>query len=405
MGFFTDEEKNRSSKTVGSIPRCGACGLRRGCQTPNMELCGQGRRGILVVGEAPGKADDIAGRPFVGESGELLRKELKSAGIDLFRDCWITNAVTCRPPDNRDPTADELKGCLPNLVKAIRDTKPEVVLCLGRFAIGQVIGQLWDAGIGTGNRWLGFQIPSIDWNAWVCSAWHPAFIKNKLKGDGVERVLWKKQLQAVGDLEGMPWPEGPPNYDVMVRRCYEPLAAADAIRRFIEQGEPVAFDYETDRLKPDHPDARIVSCSVSDGGTAWSFPWVGKAVEAMRELLWSAVPKMGWNIKFEERWTRRAFGRGVRNWLWDGMQAAHVQDNRKEITSLKFQAFVRLGLGSYDTRVSPYLRADSSNERNRIKEIDLGDLLQYGGLDALCTALVCKQQMKEMGAWKASQPT
>ena len=121
-----------------------------------------------------------------------------------------------------------------------------------------------------------------------------------------------------------------------------------------------------------------------------------EAVTAMAGLLFGDARKIGANIKFEDRWVRRMFGRPVRRWVWDTMQAAHVLDNRPGITSLKFQAFVRLGQGDYDSVVSPFLKADGGNQRNRIREADLDKLLLYNGMDAVCTWEVAKQQRKEM---------
>lgn len=395
MGFFTAEEIGQRRVVAGN-PRCGACGLSKGCRTPKIPLAGEGGKGILVVGEAPGAEEDRHGKPFIGESGQLLQKALKANGINFFRDCWVTNTVVCRPPENRDPTSDELENCLPNLLKVIQDTNPRVILLAGRFAIAQVIGQSWTASVGSGMRWLGYQIPNMKWNAWLCPVYHPAYIQRKLKGDEVEGLLWRKHLKAMSELYGRPWPGGLPEYGKRIRCLYDSRQAAAAVEDYIRWGAPVAFDYECDRLKPDHEDAQIVSCSVSDGEYAISYPWVGEAVEATKRLLWSTVPKMGWNIKFEERWTRRVFGKGVRNWLWDGMQATHVLDNRQDINSLKFQAFVQLGVSSYNMKMAPFLRADSSNEKNRIREAPLGELLYYGGMDSLCTALIGQRQIERI---------
>ena len=362
-----------------------------------MPVVGKGQRKILVIGEAPGAYEDQQNRPFVGKSGQLLQRTMLKYGVDLFRDCWVTNTLICRPPDNRDPKANELDSCLPSLVKVIRDLQPAVIMLLGRFAITQVISMLWRSDVGTGFRWVGFQIPSVDWNAWVCPMLHPEFIERKSPADSVEGVLWRRHVEAACGLQGRPWAGNPPDYPSMVRTIHSPSQAAAAVHDFMGCGGPVAFDYESDRLKPDHPSARIVSCSVSDGETAVSFPWVGAAIDAMRDLLRSDVPKLAWNMKHEQRWTRAVFGHGVRNWLWDGMIATHVMDNRQGITSLKFQSLVRLGMGSYDETVSPYLRADSGNEQNRIAQADLRELLLYGGMDALFTAKICQQQMEEMG--------
>lgn len=395
MGFFSPEVLTQRSSSTRTITSCTTCGLHKKCRSPKMPLHGKGRRGILIVDEAPGEEDDLQGRPFAGSAGRLLRDELDAAGVDLFRDCWITHAVACRPQDNRDPSAEELDSCLPNIVNAARETQPSVVICLDRYGVTQTIGLFWKTGVGAAYRWLGHQIPCVEWNSWICPTYHPAFVRNKIKDGGVEGLLWKRHLKAACRLTSRPW-ASIPDYRSRIRCLRSPSQAAAAVQDFIRSGVPVAFDYETDRLKPEHSEARIVSASVSDGEHAVSFPWAGGAVGAVRDLLWSDVPKMGWNIKFEERWTRKVFGRGVRNWLWDGMQASHVLDNRPSVTSLKFQAFVRMGVSSYDAEMAPYLSAENGNARNRVHEADVDKVLFYGGMDALCTAVICKQQMEEM---------
>jgi hypothetical protein len=207
-------------------------------------------------------------------------------------------------------------------------------------------------------------------------------------------------LEAAVGLEGRPWPDGPPNYAKRVKRIYVPAEA----RTVIEQVTGAfAFDYETDRLKPDHPQSGIVCCSVSDGRHTISFPWIGEAVEAMGKLLRSDHPKIGANIKFEERWTRRVFGHGVRNWVWDTVQAAHVLDNRRGVSGLKFQSFVLLGQEPYDRSIESLLEAVGGNDKNQISKADWDDLLLYNGMDSLLTYEVAKKQRKEMRGWASKR--
>lgn len=89
------------------------------------------------------------------------------------------------------------------------------------------------------------------------------------------------------------------------------------------------------------------------------------------------------NCKFEDRWTRKEFGCGVRNWVWDTMLAAHLMDNRPNISSLKYQAFAYLGQESYDWYLEDERRGKGSNARNRLKEVDMKGLLLYCGMDSL----------------------
>src|SRR5688572_528647 len=89
-----------SARRPPTIPKCGACGLLKGCKSPKMPVSGKGAKGILIIGEAPGRDEDIQGRPFVGATGEKLETTLRKLGVEMRRDCWLTNALICRPKAN-----------------------------------------------------------------------------------------------------------------------------------------------------------------------------------------------------------------------------------------------------------------------------------------------------------------
>lgn len=89
---------------------------------------------LMVVGEGPGREEDLQGRPFVGRSGQLLDR-LLAEEMGLARgDVYIANVVKCRPPNNRDPLPDEIASCRPYLDQQLALIKPRVVLTLGNFA-------------------------------------------------------------------------------------------------------------------------------------------------------------------------------------------------------------------------------------------------------------------------------
>ena len=94
----------------------------------------------MLIGEGPGKNEDEQGRPFVGRAGELLTELLGSVGLDR-EDVFITNVVKCRPPDNRDPKADEKKSCRPYLERQLERIKPKVIGTLGNHATKSLVGQ------------------------------------------------------------------------------------------------------------------------------------------------------------------------------------------------------------------------------------------------------------------------
>lgn len=89
---------------------------------------------ILFVGEAPGKSEDLEGRPFVGAAGKFLNEML--AAINLKReDVYITNVVKYRPPNNRDPLPEEVAACAPWLAEQVALIDPTLIVLLGRHAL------------------------------------------------------------------------------------------------------------------------------------------------------------------------------------------------------------------------------------------------------------------------------
>lgn len=104
---------------------------------------------IVFIGEAPGKAEDEQGVPFVGAAGKFLDVMLKEAGMNRS-DVYITNIVKYRPPNNRDPLPEEKAAFLPYLLKQLQIIEPKVVITLGRhsmeyflpnYKIGEIHGQ------------------------------------------------------------------------------------------------------------------------------------------------------------------------------------------------------------------------------------------------------------------------
>ena len=102
---------------------------------------GSGRRGLMLVGEAPGRKEDESGRPFVGSAGKNLDLALAAAGIPRA-DCFITSIVKCRPPGNRDPTEAEKAACRPYLDVQVAALRPKVIVALGRHGLSGLIGHV-----------------------------------------------------------------------------------------------------------------------------------------------------------------------------------------------------------------------------------------------------------------------
>ncbi len=119
------------------IMNCKKCPLSN---TRTNAVPGEGgfKKKIMFVGEAPGKWEDLKGRPFVGAAGKYLDSLLSQIGLTR-EDVFITNIVKCRPPGNRDPTDIEIAACSPYLDRQISIMKPKVICPLGRFAAQYIL--------------------------------------------------------------------------------------------------------------------------------------------------------------------------------------------------------------------------------------------------------------------------
>ncbi|HWG73060.1 MAG TPA: uracil-DNA glycosylase [Acidimicrobiales bacterium] len=125
---------------------------------------------LMVVGEGPGRDEDLQGRPFVGRSGELLDRLLAEEAGMAREDVYIANVVKCRPPGNRDPLPHEVAACRPYLDDQVSLIGPRVLLTLGNFATRTLLGTT--AGIGS---LRGRCYPFGDTGAVVVPTFHPAF--------------------------------------------------------------------------------------------------------------------------------------------------------------------------------------------------------------------------------------
>lgn len=125
--------------TCGKIDfACTRCRLSKG-RTQVVPGTGSCDSGIVFIGEAPGREEDLKGEPFVGRGGRLLDDALREAGVDRSM-IFICNLVKCRPPSNRRPRKDEIAACSRFLESELRDVKPKVVCALGQTVANHLLG-------------------------------------------------------------------------------------------------------------------------------------------------------------------------------------------------------------------------------------------------------------------------
>ncbi len=157
---------------------------------------------LMLVGEAPGRKEDLEGRPFVGRSGELLTKMLRAISIER-QEVFITSVVKCRPPGNRTPKSDEIQACLPWLKRQIELIRPSLILCLGTTSAHALLGSHEPMARlrGRFHELSGFNDLKIK----VAVTYHPAYL---LRFGGAKQKSLK--LEAWHDLQ-------------MVERLYKEL--------------------------------------------------------------------------------------------------------------------------------------------------------------------------------------
>ncbi len=175
---------------LGECQRCGLAAARTqlvyGVGNPNARL--------VLVGEAPGREEDLKGEPFVGEAGRLLDRILLAMGMQR-EDVYICNVLKCRPPNNRDPLPEEVTTCEAFLIRQIAAIRPQVIVGLGRFAVHSLLKTKAPISRLRG-EWQSYQgIP-------LMPTYHPAYLLRNPEG---KRDVWEdmkevlRRLHAGGD--------------------------------------------------------------------------------------------------------------------------------------------------------------------------------------------------------------
>jgi len=149
---------------------------------------------LMLIGEAPGRDEDIAGRPFVGRAGQLLDRMLASIGLDEAG-VYITNVVYWRPPGNRTPTPEEVEACAPFLARQIELVAPRVLMLLGGAAAKSMLGTS-EGIMRLRGKWLNYGARSG--NISTLATLHPAYL---LRNPSAKKLAWRDLLMIKAALD------------------------------------------------------------------------------------------------------------------------------------------------------------------------------------------------------------
>ena len=172
------------------VKGCTKCRL---CETRTQTVFGEGDADaqLMFIGEGPGENEDLHGRPFVGEAGQLLDKMILAMGFSR-QQVFICNIVKCRPPNNRQPAASETAACTPYLLKQIEIVRPRVIVTLG-LPSTQLLLQTKNSMTKSRGRWH-------EWRGIkVMPTYHPAYVLRAYTRDTREAV-WSDLQQVLSAL-------------------------------------------------------------------------------------------------------------------------------------------------------------------------------------------------------------
>lgn len=175
-----------------SVAGCTKCELH-GSRTQTVFGVGSRNADLLIIGEAPGRDEDLQGEPFVGRAGQLLNAMLAAIGLRR-QQVYIANILKCRPPNNRDPRPEEAAACNPWLQQQIELIQPAVILALGRVAAHNLLNTEQSLAALRNRQHDYAGIPLI-------VSYHPAYL---LRKPGEKRKSWQdlKRVRAMINSHG-----------------------------------------------------------------------------------------------------------------------------------------------------------------------------------------------------------
>ena len=146
---------------------------------------------LFIIGEGPGQQEDEQGVAFVGRAGKMLDSVFSSVGIDTNKDCYISNIVKCRPPNNRKPLANEVSECIPWLTQQIKLIKPKVIVLAGSTAVQSYL-DIDEPISKLRGTWI------IKENIKFMPIFHPSYLlRNPSKEKGKPKWLTREDLKKV----------------------------------------------------------------------------------------------------------------------------------------------------------------------------------------------------------------
>ena len=435
FGFFSPTKIVKKKKVnERKISSCESCGQYLKCANGKMGYSGNGDRGILIIGNAVSEREDSSGKLLSNVQGKYLRHALRKINIDIDRDCWYVPAIQCY---SDEVNTKMIAGCKYRLHNVIKELNPEKVVTVGELPLELLLGDRMTGrmSLKPTKKFYGTMIPDQELGRWVIPVHDINYILEPLKKRIASLKKWNKwkspeEGTSIWDNKQLC------EYDAFVIRekffmkylgnihnkkrfpkdTYASEACAvmhveDAthVLKCMQKEKIVSFDYEASGIKLHRKGHKIYCVSFSNGIVAYGMPiFYDNPVfmSNLKRLLQSRrVGKISHNMAYEYQAGHVMFGYRTNNFVWDTMLVAHALDNRSDITGLKIQTYMRLGICGYDASSDKFIKSTKeekelygANGFNTMHLMDLKEMCLYCAKDSHFTYKLYEWQKPQVEA-------
>ena len=291
---------------------------------------------LMLVGRDPGQQEDLNGKVFVGESGQLLDEILRTHGVGRD-EVYVTNVVKCGTPGfNVDPGAKEVSACRHNLIEELAEVKPNVVVVFGNTAMMALLG------IDGITKYCNQVLYSGEFDLKVIPTYHPAFVLR----DSTQRKYLEQGIElAVREMSSKAKVSG--GFEKTRFTVAETVEDVQAIFDEIETVETFAFDTETSQLSFLGTTILCIQFSWKKG-SAVVIPWCliekySNLFDGLKRIMGSRKLKVAHNIKFD---IEQLLAKGIHTAIpYFDVCVAHglVDDNSKHSLDVMVLRYTNLG--------------------------------------------------------------
>ena len=410
MSFFFQKKKigNKSGLkiSVDTLHRleCRACPLNTApVHNPKMAPFGSSRPLFYFLGGVPDEVDDIRGRHFVSNAGKLLRSQIP---VKYKKKVRFNNCIRTFPGVGKFPTEQEIQCCLPSIVRDIEKTRPKIIVGIGRIPLNWAIKTTNTSG------WRGRLMPIKIGNhtCWYSQIFNPEYILRKTRnnqnpidtmlGDVFRRDL-ENLFKCIEDISDPIVEDLTSLYDGINiywgKNGDKDIFTIKKFFKYLEKQPVVAFDFETNGLRPYKTDSKILSISIGTTKSVIAIAldhrgalWSKKQKKLLKTLIINfllneTITKIAHNLSFELEWTSLLDEEIIYGSNWgDTMAQAYCIDERKGALKLDFLCRQYFGFD---------LKAQSDIDVVQLDFDPIERVLKYNALDSkYCHKLFLKQR-------------